>query len=283
MSKKGLGRGLGALISEGDSSESGVKEILLADIEPNPEQPRRYFSQESLEELASSLRVHGLLQPILVKPAGDKYFIIAGERRFRAAQIAGFEKIPCIVQDVTQQEMTERALVENIQRADLSPIEEGLAYARLMKEYGLTQEQVAQRVGKGRPTIANLLRVIQLPEPILDLLREEKISLGHAKLLLSIKDSSLQVLVAQKAAREKLSVRETEELINKVTEKREEKKERAHSGTFSIFRDLEDKLRSSFQTKVRIKGEPGRGKIEIEFFSEEELNRLLEMWNINIE
>lgn len=284
MSKKGLGRGLGALISEQADDQPGIRDIRLSEIEPNPDQPRREFNQSSLQELAESIKLHGLLQPILVKPRGDKYSIIAGERRFRAAQLAGLDHIACIIQDCTEQEIAERAIVENIQRADLPPVDEGLAYKRLMQEYGLTQEQIAQRVGKGRATVANLLRVILLPEPVLELLREEKISLGHAKIFSSL-DSSLQVLLAQKVAKDGLSVRETEDVLKKLTEKSEsERKGRKIAKEQEPgLGNIEERLRYHFQTKVKVKGEPSRGKIEIEYFSEEELNRLLELWKVIIE
>lgn len=282
MSKKALGRGLEALIgTESGIKNTGVQEIDLVRIKPNPDQPRKDFDPESLSELASSLQTHGLLQPILVKSTEDDYIIVAGERRYRAAQLAGLTKIPCIIQNGSEQDMAERALVENIQRSNLSPVEEGMAYARLMKEYGLTQEQVSERVGKGRPTIANLLRVIQLPERVLQFIRESRVSLGHAKVLLGIKDSSLQVLLAEKVAKENLSVRELETLLLKLTEKPEPRS--VVHRTSPLFVQVEDKLRTSFQTKVRVKGDSGRGKIEIEYFSEEEFNRLLELWNIQLE
>ena len=280
MSKKALGRGLEALIGSTEQ-ETGIREINLERIKPNPDQPRKEFDPESLAELASSLKSHGLLQPILVRSYENDYVIVAGERRYRAALLAGLTKIPCIIQDCSEQEMAERALIENIQRANLSPIEEGMAYARLMKEYGLTQEQVSERVGKGRPTIANLLRVIQLPERILQLIRENRVSLGHAKVLLGIKDSSLQVLLAEKVAKEALSVRDLEILLVKFSDKPEPKN--VIQKTPPLFVQVEDKLRTSFQTKVRVKGDTTRGKIEIEYFSEEELSRLLDLWNIQIE
>lgn len=282
MSKKALGRGLEALIgTESGIKNTGVQEIDLVRIKPNPDQPRKDFDPESLSELASSLQTHGLLQPILVKSTEDDYIIVAGERRYRAAQLAGLTKIPCIIQNGSEQDMAERALVENIQRSNLSPVEEGMAYARLMKDYGLTQEQVSERVGKGRPTIANLLRVIQLPERVLQFIRESRVSLGHAKVLLGIKDSSLQVLLAEKVAKENLSVRELETLLLRLTEKPEPRS--VVHRTSPLFVQVEDKLRTSFQTKVRVKGDSGRGKIEIEYFSEEEFNRLLELWNIQLE
>jgi ParB family chromosome partitioning protein len=281
VSKKALGRGLQALLSDEFGENPAIKEIAISDIIPNPEQPRKEFDPQALNELADSLLVHGLLQPVLVRPVGEHYCIIAGERRLRAAKIAGFTKIAVIVQVCTDQEMAERALIENIQRADLTPVEEGFAYARLIEEYGMTQELVAQRVGKARTTVANLLRVILLPKVVLELLREDKISLGHAKILLGIKDTTIQVLTAQKAAKDQLSVRETEDLINRLTEKTIKTKTQRERSI--LFHNVEDRLRASFQTKVQIKGDLSRGKIEIQYFSEEELNRLLELWNVRID
>jgi len=281
VSKKGLGRGLQALLSDEIDNDTGIKEIPISIIDPNPEQPRSDFEPQALNDLADSLRLHGLLQPILVRSVGERYFVIAGERRLRAAKIAGQTTIKCIVQLCSDQEMAERALIENIQRADLSPVEEGLAYERLIREYGLSQEQVAQRVGKARTTVTNLLRVIQLPIAVLDLLRNNLISLGHAKVLLGVKDTSLQVLTAQKAAKEQLSVRETENLINRLTERAE--KEKPVREKYPLLHNVQDQLRTSFQTKVTVKGDYKRGSIEVQYFSEDELNRLLELWNIRIE
>ncbi len=280
MSKRALGKGLQALLSDELGDNPSIREIPITDIIPNPDQPRKDFDPQALNELAESLLVHGLLQPVLVRPVGERYCIIAGERRLRAAQIAGFTKISVIVQVCTDQEMAERALIENIQRADLTPIEEGFAYARLIKDYGMTQDLVAQRVGKARATVANLLRVIQLPFEVLELMSDDKLSLGHAKVLLGLKEPAIQILTAQKAAEEQLSVRETEDLINKLTEKAKTTKTLYERPT--LFRNLEDRLRTSFQTKVQLKGDLKRGKIEIQYFSEEELNRLLELWNVRI-
>jgi len=281
VSKKALGRGLQALLSDELGENPSIREISISDIIPNPDQPRKDFDPQALNELADSLLAHGLLQPVLVKPVGEYYCIIAGERRLRAAKIAGFTKISVIVQVCSDQEMAERALIENIQRADLSPVEEGFAYARLIEEYGMTQELVAQRVGKARTTVANLLRVIMLPKVVLDLLRDDKISLGHAKILLGLKDSTIQVLTAQKAAKEHLTVRETEDIVNRLAENVQKAKNlREHS---TLFHNIEDRLRTSFQTKVHLKGDLIRGKIEIQYFSEEELNRLLELWNIRVD
>lgn len=285
MSKKGLGRGLGALITERETESSEIKEIMLADIVPNPGQPRREFDREKLQELADSIREHGLLQPILVKPEGNRYIIIAGERRFRATQLAGTDRINCIVRDCTEQEMTEKALIENIQRADLSPVEEGLAYARLIQDYRLTQEQVAKRVGKGRPTVANLLRIIQLPAEVLELINKEAISLGHAKVILSLDNKEQQISLAKRAVEEVLSVRETE-MIAQNSEKKVQRAKNAvktpKNKSYSSLNDIEEKLRHSFQTKVAVSGSEEKGKIEINYYSRDELNRLLERWEIEV-
>lgn len=283
MSKKGLGRGLGALITERETESSEIKEIMLIDIFPNPGQPRREFDQEKLSELADSIKEHGLLQPILVRPEGSKYYIIAGERRYRATQIAGLDRINCIVRDCTDQEMTERALIENIQRADLSPVEEGLAYARLIEEYGLTQEQVAKRVSKGRPTVANLLRIIQLPEDIIELIKKEAISLGHAKVILSLDSQEQQIALANRVVAESLSVRETEVIAQNREKKSEPKNDKKAKNTgYNILGDIADKLQQSFQTKVAVSGSGEKGKIEINYYSRDELNRLLERWDIEV-
>jgi len=284
VSKKGLGRGLGALITEREVSSNEIREIRLDDILPNPEQPRREFDEEKLNELADSIKQHGLLQPILVKPHGSKYHIIAGERRYRACRIAGLERISCIVRDCSQQEMTEKALIENIQRDDLSPVEEGMAYARLIEEYGLTQEQVAQKVGKGRPTVANLLRIIQLPSPVLEMINNGQLSLGHAKVLLAVDNPEEQVSIAQKVVIDSLSVRELENYIQNKAELKSPKRKivKHKKQKYNVLTDIEEKLRTSFQTKVSVKGDIERGKIEIEYYSNDELNRLLEKWRVEI-
>ncbi len=281
MSKKGLGRGLGALITERETESSQIKEIMLQDIFPNPDQPRRNFDEEKLNELAESIKEHGLLQPILVKPEGNRYYIIAGERRYRASKLAGLDRISCIVRECSEQEMTEKALIENIQRHDLSPVEEGLAYARLMQEYGLTQEQVAKRVGKGRPTVANLLRIIQLPEEVLQLLRKEQISLGHAKVLLTLEDPDEQIAWSQQIVMQELSVRDLEAYLQ---DKQDRKPTivKVKKIKYNTLTDIEEKLQDAFQTKVSVKGNEEKGKIEIDYYSKDELNRLLEAWKVEI-
>lgn len=285
LPKKGLGRGLGALISDSAVPMREIQEIPLADLDPNPGQPRKEFDEEKLRELAHSISEHGLLQPILVYPNGMRYYIIAGERRFRAAQIAGLEDISCIVLDeCDSQNMTEKALIENIQRDDLSPVDEGMAYARLIDDYGLTQEEIANRVSKSRSTITNLLRVVQMPEEILKMISNEFISLGHAKVLLSMEDVDEQILMARRIIREGLSVRRLEEMIKMrfrepapiITKKVTPVKE------YNYLNDLEAQLCSRFQTKVKLKGTATKGKIEIEYFTREDLERLMDGWSLSV-
>jgi ParB family chromosome partitioning protein len=290
LPKKGLGRGLEALMTSSASKRNEIREIHLSDLDPNPGQPRKEFDQEKLKELARSIREHGLLQPILVRPNGARFYIIAGERRFRATGLAGLDKINCIVLDECDEvSMTEKALIENIQRDNLSPVEEGLAYARLIDDHDLTQEEIAGRVGKSRSSITNLLRVIQLPEEILVMLNSEAITLGHAKVLLSVDIQETQLDIARRIASEGLSVRKTEELIKEGSSPMSPSlsasailKKASPIKEYSYLTDIEDQLRSLLQTKVKLKGTASKGKIEIEYFSREDLERLIEAWNLAI-
>jgi ParB family chromosome partitioning protein len=286
LPKKGLGRGLGALITESDVvARNEIREIYLTDLDPNPGQPRKEFDEDKLIELAHSIRAHGLLQPILIRPNGMRFYIIAGERRFRAASLAGLEKISCVVlNECDEQSMTEKALIENIQRDDLSPVEEGLAYARLIDDYQLTQEEIASRVGKSRSTITNLLRVIQLPYEILEMINNDSITLGHAKVLLSLDDREQQINLAKRIEAHGLSVRKLEDIIKRAYTLAPEPHSEARISTvkeYSYLNDVEEQLRSLFQTKVRLKGTATKGKIEIEYFSREDLERLMEVWNLS--
>ncbi|MDR0433645.1 MAG: ParB/RepB/Spo0J family partition protein [Gracilibacteraceae bacterium] len=274
-----------------------IREIFLRDISSNPEQPRRDFDQQKIRELADSIQAVGLVQPVLVRPDGDGYRLIAGERRFRACKLLNRETIKCIVIDCSELEMTEMAIVENVQRADLLPAEEGAAYARLIEQYGLTQEQVAQRVGKARSTVANLLRIIQLPVPVLSLLNTGELTSGHAKALLSLPEQAAQEKIAARVAAEGWSVRETEERIAFLRQEEEEARrgetEKAGAGKRALPRRLRNKssavanlaeeLQKSLQTRVFVKGDETKGKIEIYYYSTEELNRLLELWQVDIE
>jgi ParB family chromosome partitioning protein len=281
-----LGKGLNSLIPTQEAEM--IREIALTDIVFNPQQPRKEIDQEKLRELAESIKSVGLVQPILVRPAGSRYMIIAGERRYRACQLNNLPSIKCIVVDCTEQEMTEKAIVENVQRTDLTPLEEGMAYARLLEEYKLTQEQVAQRVGKARSTVTNLLRIIQLPVSALQYLNQGELSLGHAKVLLSLPEQEMQTSVAEMAVAAGWSVRQTEDYIASLKEKNPEEEPQAkpakkpEKAGLANLKHLEEELRQALQTKVQIKGTEERGRIEIMYYSTEELSRLLELWQVEV-
>ncbi len=271
--KTALGKGLGALIPE---DQTGVKEIDLGRIEPNPEQPRKVFDKGALEELSASIKEKGVLQPVIVRQAeGGKYYLIAGERRWRAAKMAGLKKIPAIVKDASSSEALELALIENIQRDDLNPLETAEAFQRLIDEYKYTQEELSKRVGKERATIANYLRLLKLPSELKGFVADGRLSMGHAKAILSLPTKNAQIEAARAVIKKGLSVRETERLC----------KERAFSkkSAKTVKRkdpnilSLEERLKQSLGTKVEIKHKGKKGKIEIEYYSLEELDRLLEI------
>ncbi|MDR1321300.1 MAG: ParB/RepB/Spo0J family partition protein [Gracilibacteraceae bacterium] len=288
--RSALGRGLGALMPE-QTPEHEIREIPLREIRSNPAQPRQEFDQQKLRELADSIRTYGLIQPIVVKAVDAGYLLIAGERRCRACKLLDHELIKSIVVQCGDQEMTEMAIVENVQRADLLPTEEGAAYLRLMEEYGLTQEQVAQRVGKARSTVANLLRIIQLPVPVISLLNTGELTPGHAKALLSLPEQAAQEGMAARVAAEGWSVRETEEQVASLRREAEEKSEaipgkkavpRRLRGKSPGLAHLADELQKSLQTRVYVRGNESKGRIEIHYYSMEELNRLLELWQVDV-
>lgn len=307
MSKRGLGKGLDALIpetgrdSKKSNSENGtevikevVKEVIkevdtvdINKIEPNRFQPRKSFDEDSMQELADSIRQHGLIEPLIVqKSEEDFYSIIAGERRWRAAKIAGLKDIPVIVKDYTSQQVMEVALIENLQREDLNPIEEAEAFNRLIMDYNLKQDEVAEKVCKSRVAITNSLRLLKLDERVKNMVIEDKIKSGHARALLAIEDGDKQYNVAIKVFDEKLSVRETEHLIKmlnneKATDKAERNKENSQEEL--IYKQYEEKLKLVMGTKVNINRKSGgKGKIEIEYYSPEEFERIIDiMSNIN--
>ncbi len=269
MKKAALGRGLGALIPD---SRQAVQEIEVGRIKPNPDQPRKSFDRTSLEELAASIREKGVLQPVMVRRGGeDEYYLIAGERRWRAAAIAGLEKIPVIIKESGPGESLELALIENIQRDDLNPMETAEAFQRLIEEFGYTQEELSRRVGKDRATVANYLRLLKLPVEIKGLVRDERLSMGHAKAIVSLPTRRLQVDAARAVVKKGLSVRETEALCRRLTAP--EKGKRAKDPDIV---ELEERLKRSLGTKVRIRHRGKGGRIEIEYYSLEELDRLLE-------
>ncbi|WP_374712042.1 ParB/RepB/Spo0J family partition protein [Symbiobacterium terraclitae] len=278
MSKKGLGRGLGALIPEVDLSErerQGVVELEIGQIVPNPAQPRRDFDPDRLEELAASIREHGIVQPIVVRQVAQGYEIVAGERRWRAAKQAGLTKIPALIREFTDAERMEIALIENLQRADLNPLEEAEAYRTLMETFGLTQEALAKRLGRSRPQVANTLRLLQLPPQVQEEVRSGRLSMGHAKVLLGVEDAAVQIALAERAVREQLSVRQLEELV----QRRDPAEKRRAPVRRKLPPDLaaiERRLREEFGTPVKLRWSGDRGRVEITFFGEEGLGRLLD-------
>lgn len=280
MARSRLGRGLGALIPVDPETETAkdVTTVPLRLIDPNPYQPRREFEQETLLELAESIRLHGVLQPVIVRPKGKRYQLLAGERRCRAAQLAGLEDIPALVKELSDREMMELSIVENLQREDLNPLDEARGYEQLMKQLGLTQEEVAQRVGRSRPHVANTLRLLQLPQALQELVSRETISAGHGRALLAVADPALQLSLAEMVIEQGLNVRQTEELVKRhlagqaASVSRETKKKRP-----AEIEDLERRLASTLGTQVRLLPGRKRGKIEIIYYDNEELERLLEL------
>lgn len=273
MAKKGLGKGLGALITSSTAEEQPGYEMIPVDsIAPNPMQPRRRFNEESLEELAESLKEHGLVQPIIVRPFGTGYEILVGERRWRAAQLAGAKSIPAVIRDADTSQCLQIALVENLHRDDLNGIEEATAYRQLMEEFKLSQDEISQKVGKSRSAVANALRLLQLPVEVQAAVVAEEISTGHARALLGVQGDPYQALLLQRIIEEELSVRQTEELVRRHLggEEGEAKKEKPQPLT-----EYAELLSASLQAKVRVMQGKRKGKIIIEFKGEDDLNRLL--------
>jgi ParB family chromosome partitioning protein len=272
-----LGKGLGALIPEKGIPEGEGKKPLqqcgIEDVQPNPFQPRKTFSDEQLQELVDSIREKGILQPLLVRRKSDGYELIAGERRWRAAQRAGLREIPILVRDVSDSEMLELSLIENIQRENLNPIEEAEAFKRLMDQFHLTQEEISKKVGKDRTTIANTVRLLRLPPEIKLSLAEGKITMGHARAFLSLDGIDKQKLLWKKLLAGGLSVRQTESLVKRLRARSSPTPRRSNPEWSTLVEELQRAL----GTKVRIVGERKRGKIEIDFFSPAELDRILEL------
>jgi len=279
--KKGLGKGLSALITSADTDETGVKEIKINEIEPNSEQPRKYFNDEKLAQLAESIKLHGVVQPLIVQRSEDTYKIVAGERRWRASRIAGLQTIPVIIRDLSSKQVMEIALIENLQREDLNAIEEAEAYEKLMEEYGMTQEDISATVGKSRPAIANSVRLLTLQDKIKSKVINGELSGGHARALLSIVDISLQLKAADEITKKGLNVRDTELLVKRLTTQKGKKKK----STMDVeYQAIEEKFREAFGTKVKIMNGKKSGKIMIEYYSLDELDRimnLVEKLNIN--
>lgn len=305
MAKKGLGKGLGAIFGEDvvkenkeetekkakakaeakaaeKMDEKGRILMLKLDlVQPNKEQPRKTFDEEKINELAESIKNYGVLQPLLVQKNDSFYEIIAGERRWRAAKAAGLKEVPAVLKEYSKQEAMEISLIENVQRADLNPIEEALGYKQLIDEFGLTQEEIAVRVAKSRTVITNTMRLLKLDEQIQNMLVQGVITSGHARALLSLEDTQMQLKAAKEILDKKLSVRETERLVKRLQkeasgEKKEEKKK--NETLALIYQDLEDRMKSVMGTKVSIHNkDKNKGRIEIEYYSEAELERIVEM------
>lgn len=275
--KRRLGKGLGALIPEVLTGSAETNEISLDQIQPNPFQPREHFNDEKLRELASSIKEHGILQAVVVSPTGEgSYFLVAGERRCRAARIAGLSSVPAVIKSIDRKTMLEIALIENLQREDLNPVEEAQAYKRLMQEYNYTQEELARRIGKSRPSIANSIRLLSLPDEILELLAQGEISAGQARPLLTISDPRLQQEAARKIIKESLSAREAEKMAAKITMRPEKKGDPDHVFIQDpIHIELQTQIQRSLGTKVRFKQGKNGGTIEIFYYSEEDLERLV--------
>lgn len=292
MAARGLGKGLDALIpniaveNKNNSAANGKTEekepetiVKITKIEPNREQPRKNFDEEALQELADSIKQFGLLQPILVQDRKTYYEIIAGERRWRAAKLAGLKEVPVIIRNYTEQEIVEISLIENIQREDLNPIEEAQAFKRLLTEFNLKQEEVAERVSKSRTAVTNSMRLLKLCDEVQQMIIDDTISTGHARALITIEDPEQQYAIAKKIADEKLSVRDVEKLVKNLNKPEKAKKEITEDKNLDIiYQDVEEKLKRALGTKVSISSkENGAGKIEIEFYTHDDLDRITDL------
>ena len=288
MAARGLGKGLDALIPAGDKkitkeeNTKGAETVVkITKVEPNRSQPRKNFDEDALQELADSIKQFGLLQPILVQDKGEYYEIIAGERRWRAAKLAGLKEVSVIIRNYSSQEIVEISLIENIQREDLNPIEEAQAYKRLLTEFNLKQDEVAERVSKSRTAVTNSMRLLKLCDGVQQMIIDDMLSTGHARALIPIEDPELQLQLAQRIFDEKLSVREVEKLVKSILKPAEEKpkKEEIPQSLMYIYQNIENKLKDKLSRKVAIspKGKNGSGKIEIEFYSNDDLEKLIEI------
>lgn len=285
-SRKGLGKGLSALISENvnkNESESdkqtnanGIIKLNINDIEPNREQPRKHFDEDALDELSESIKHYGILQPLLVQKNNNYYEIIAGERRWRAAKKAGINTVPVIIKGYSTQEILEISLIENIQREDLNPIEEAQAFKKLIDDFSLKQDDIAEKVSKSRSAIANSLRLLNLDEKIQQMITDEMISSGHARALLAITNKDMQIKIANKIFDEKLSVRETEKLVKSLL-KISKNNNKNEVKINPIYKSIEEKMKELLGTKVKITNKNKKGKIEIEYYSEEEFERIIDI------
>ena len=292
---RGLGKGLDSMIPQkvvqskdnkvdvktkkNEDNVSRETLININQIEPNKSQPRRNFNEDTLHELADSIKIYGIIQPLILQKRDKYYEIIAGERRWRAAKVAGLKEVPAIVKDYSSQEIVEIALIENIQREDLNPIEEAIAFQKLINEYKLKQDEVAERVSKSRTAIANSMRLLKLDQRVQQMLIDDMISSGHARALITLEEGEMQYQIATKIFDEKLSVRETEKLVRKLLEPaKDEKQDKAKNINF-IYQDIEEKIKEIIGSKVQVKQKSeDKGKIEIEYYSKDEFERIIELF-----
>jgi len=291
--KRGLGRGLDSLFGEYSAEEPAEvkekvvekvekvvvnepKEIDIGLIDRNPDQPRKIFEETALQELADSIKNHGVIQPIIVKENEGRYVIIAGERRWRASRLAGIKTIPCVVKNYTEREISEIAIIENLQREDLNPIESAKAIRNLINQYDLTQDEVADKIGKSRPAVANTLRLLALPENIISLVENNKITAGHARALLAVDDSAKQKEIALSIIENDLTVRDVEKLIKALNKPVVEKQVKVQS---LELKDFSEQIKRVLSTKVEIKGDDNKGKIVINYYSKDDLNRIYDILN----
>ena len=279
--KSGLGKGLDAIFNENILEETTpTSELKINDLEPNRNQPRKSFDDEALAELADSISQHGVLQPLLVRPIpGGGYQIVAGERRWRAARMAGLQTVPAVVRELDDGQVMEAALIENLQREDLSPLEEAKGYQTLMETYEMTQEDVSRTVGKGRSTITNALRLLQLPEEVQELLRGGEITAGHARALLAIKDEEMMIALAKRIPSEELSVRAIEKLAQRINE--DPPKKRMRKAAVPYFKEVELSLHEHLGRKVHVSGDEKKGVLQIEFYGQEDLSALMQALHLN--
>jgi len=277
--KRGLGKGLGALIPETSVLTGGrtIVNIDVSKIVTNPRQPREDFPTATLQELADSIKAQGIAQPVLARQRGEKYELVAGERRWRAAKLAGLKLIPAIIKDFSDEESLEMSLVENLQREDLNPIEEAEGYQRLLKEFKLTQAEIAKRVGKDRSTVANALRILELPKEIQAALRKRQLNVGHARPLLSLQNPEAQLAIFREILKKNLNVRDVETLIHGAPERMAVRKRKKRHTKNEELNDLVELLTVHLGTKVSIYGTIKRGRIQIEYYSKEDLERLIEL------
>lgn len=283
MAKKGLGRGIESLFTENSLEEinsSSTEKVKLVDIVPNKDQPRKKFNDESLSELADSILQHGVIQPLLVRPlSGGTYQLVAGERRWRASRMAGLKEVPVVIKDLTDEEASVIAMIENLQREDLNPIEEADGIKYLMIRYGLTQEEVSERVGKSRSAVANSLRLLKLPESITEYVRDSIISAGHAKSLLPLEDEEKMISLCNRIIAENLSVRETEKIVKDMLTEKKSKKKKSRD---KFFDEVELSLKDSLKRKIKINStSKNKGTITIEFFDKEDLVNFVKYFDEN--